>query len=53
MSADSFHRLPAFTLHAKFASLELSMPITELKGGGVALPRGPSIECSDDSNVLL
>ena len=44
MSPDSFRRLPAFTLHAQFASLELSMPITKSKGGGVALPRGPSIE---------
>ena len=32
MSPDGFRRLPAFTLHAKFASLELSMPITKQKG---------------------
>ena len=44
MSADRFRRLPAFRFHAKFASLELSMLVTELKGGGVALPIGPSIE---------
>ena len=37
-------RPSSLNLHAQLASLELRMPMTEMKGGGVALPRGPSIE---------
>ena len=36
-------RPSSLNLHAQLASLELRMPMTESKGGGVALPRGPSI----------
>ena len=40
---DRSRRPSSLKLHAQLASLELRMPMTEMKGGGVALPRGPSI----------
>ena len=41
---DRSRRPSSLKLHAQLASLDLRMPMTESKGGGVALPRGPSIE---------
>ena len=41
---DRSRRPSSLKLHAQLASLDLRMPRTESKGGGVALPRGPSIE---------